>query len=108
VSELLLYFSLLSGDIYHVEADEVKNLDKSQMPLLKRPNPNCNKCYGRFYTGFETIKKYYVPCPKCMRKCVDWERLKDGDLVIETPKTTNEIADHEFIMAAEGDGIEGQ
>ena len=105
---LKLFFSLISGDMYYLESDEVKNLDKSQVPLTEKPNSNCKQCYGRFYTGFEVNKKYYIPCPKCMKTCVDWEALKDGDIVIETPKTTNEIADHEFITAAESSGIEGE
>ena len=107
MKDLKLFFSMVSGDMYYVEPDEVKNLAKDQIPLLKKPNSNCKKCYGRFYTGFETIKKYYVPCPTCMRKCVDWESLKE-DPVIETAKSTSEIADHEFIMAAEQSNIEGE
>lgn len=98
MSDLKLYFSLVSGDIYYIEPDEIKNLDSSQIPLLKKPNSNCKKCYGRFYTMFETKRKYYIPCPKCMRTCVDWAALK-ADPVVETPVTTKQIADNEFIEA---------
>jgi len=108
MDELKLFFSLISGDMYYVEEDEVKNLDKSQVPLKKKPSSSCKKCYGRFYIGLETKSKSYVPCPKCISKCVDWSALKDENITIETPKTTNEIADHDFIMAAEQAGIEGE
>lgn len=108
MEDLKLFFSLVSGDMYYLQEDEIKNLDKSQVPLLKKPSSSCKKCYGRFYTGFETIKKYYTPCPKCMKTCVDWDALKNQDVVIETPKSTKEIADHDFIMAAEQAGIEGE
>lgn len=106
MNELKLYFSLISGDIYHVEEDEVKNLDANQIPLHKKPNSNCKKCYGRFYMGYDPNKKYYIPCPKCLNKCVDWEALKE-DPVVETPKTTDQIADDEFIEAANSADIEG-
>ena len=108
MDNLKLFFSLISGDMYYVEEDEIKNLDKSQIPLTVKPKSNCKKCYGRFYTALETKKKYYIPCPRCMKKCVDWNALKDGDVVIETPRSTNEIADHDFVKAAEQAGIEGE
>jgi hypothetical protein len=107
MNDLKLYFSMISGDMYYIEPDEVKNLDKSQIPLTKKPRGNCNRCYGRFHIGFETKKKYYIPCPKCMKKCVDWDALTE-DPVVEAPITTSEIADHEFIKAAEESGIQGE
>jgi hypothetical protein len=103
--ELKMYFSLISGDLYFVEADEVKNLDKAQIPLIKRPKSNCKKCFGRFHIGFENIRKHYLPCPKCMKKCVDWDAIKDDEIVVETPVTTNTLADHDFITEAEKAGV---
>jgi len=103
---LKLYYSLISGDMYYVEEDEIKNLDKSQVPLVKKPNSSCKTCYGRFYMGYDPKKKFYVPCPKCMNKCVDWKSMKE-DPVVETPITIGEIADNDFIRAAEAAGIEG-
>jgi len=101
MQELKLFFSLVSGEMYYVEPDEVANLDKSQVPLIKKPSQSCKKCYGRFYTMYETKKKYYMPCPKCMKKCVDWESMKAEEAIVETPMTTNEIAEHEFIKEVE-------
>jgi hypothetical protein len=101
MENLKLIFSLISGDMYYVELDEVKNLDKAQIPLLKKPNSSCKKCYGRFHIGYETLKQYYIPCPKCTKTCVDWDAIKSNEIVVETPKTTKDIADHDFIMATE-------
>ena len=102
---LKLFFSLISGDMYYVEPDEIKNLDKSQVPLTTKPKSNCKKCFGRFYVMYEIKKKYYIPCPKCMKTCVDWDTMKSEEIVVEAPKTTNEIADHEFIMEVEKSGM---
>jgi len=39
-------------------------------PLLEElkcmPDPNCRYCYGRGYTGKDTITDLYVPC-KCVK-----------------------------------------
>ena len=71
----LLYFSLFSGQIYDVPEDEVKLLDGFQIPLIERPKDTCRKCYGRFYTAFNTTGGYYEVCASCARKYVDAKRL---------------------------------
>lgn len=78
-----VYFSLLSGEIYEVEADEGKNLDKYQIPLKHRPKGSCRKCHGRLYRGFDTINKLYVVCLPCMSKCIVAHAA--DDLVVEAP-----------------------
>ena len=88
--ELKLYFSLLSGDIYTIEADEIKNLDGHQIPLIKKPLTSCRKCYGRFYIGFNTTLKVYQICPKCANKCIDFKAIKNKSIEIETIKQTDE------------------
>lgn len=95
---LKLYFSLISGELFYIEEDEIKNMDETQIPLKKKPNSSCNKCYGRFHVGFHTQGKYYIPCPKCLRKCADFDLIKD-DITVEAPKTTNQIADEQFTEA---------
>lgn len=82
--KLKLFFSLLSGDIYQIESDEVKNLDDYQIPLLQRPNTSCKKCYGRLYHMYNTTTKIYQPCPRCARKCFDFKSMKT-EIKIETP-----------------------
>jgi len=107
-NNLKLYFSLVSGDMFYVNEDEVKNLDESHIPLKQKPSSSCKSCYGRFYIGRDVKyngsvwqKGHYIPCPKCMRKCVDWEQLKSKDVTVETPRTTTEIANDAFSEAIE-------
>lgn len=83
---LRLFFSLTSGEIYNIAEDEVKNLDKNQIPLKNRPKDNCKKCYGRMYESKHLRKEsegwvfdYYTPCSKCSKKCVDFEYLLQMD-----------------------------
>lgn len=66
-----LYFSLFSGELYLVNADETAELDAFQVPLLKYPNKNCKKCHGRFHEGFNLTYKHYMMCTKCLKKCAD-------------------------------------
>jgi hypothetical protein len=80
---LNLYFSLITGDIYKVEDDEIKHLDKYQIPLKKRPSNSCKKCFGRFYWGKDLKTGIHVPCPKCMSSCIDWNKIKEGEIGID-------------------------
>jgi RNA processing factor Prp31 len=89
--ELKLFYSLISGEIYTVEADEVDNLDQYQIPLLQRPKDNCKKCYGRMYIGRDVHKDIYIICHKCAKKCVDFDNMKDDEIVVETPKILDDI-----------------
>ena len=85
---LRLFFSLTSGEIYNIAEDEVKNLDKNQIPLKNKPPRKCNRCYGRMYEGKHLQKDtdgwtadYYIPCSKCSKKCVDFEYLLQMDTI---------------------------
>lgn len=69
-----IYYSLLSGTVYTVNEEETKNLDKFQLPLLKKPKDSCKKCYGRGYFGYEPKLKYYPPC-SCLKKLIDFDTL---------------------------------
>jgi hypothetical protein len=81
-----LLFSLITGDIYQIEVDEMKNMDKYQIPLTKRPSTSCKKCYGRFHIGYNTVVKVYRLCPKCIPSCVDFNLLASETFEIETAK----------------------
>ena len=105
MSNLKCFFSMVSGEIYHVEEDEVKNLGKDQIPLKEKPKSNCKKCYGRFFTGRHMkrvdnnwVQDYYIPCPKCAQKYIDWATFKE-EVQVESTKTTNELADKNFVDA---------
>ncbi len=82
----LLIFSLITGDIYQIESDEYKNMDKYQIPLLKKPSDKCNKCFGRMHTGFNETLKIYQICPRCVNKCVNFAQLRSEEIDIETTK----------------------
>lgn len=71
----LVYYSLLSGEIYEIDADEVENMDQFQIPLTQRPK-QCKKCFNRGYIGYDSTLKYYPMC-KCVLKCIDHSRIKD-------------------------------
>lgn len=81
-----LMFSLLTGDIYTIESDELKVADRYQIPLVKRPHPSCKKCYGRMYSSFNETLKIYTLCSKCVSKCVDFNAMKNENIEIETIK----------------------
>lgn len=79
-------FSLITGDIYKIEADELKNMDNYQIPLAKLPKSSCRRCFGRMHIGFNEKIKVYALCPKCTSRCVDFKLLKDENIKIETIK----------------------
>jgi len=68
----IIFYSLLSGQVYTVDSDEVENLDQFQVPIKKEPDHSCKKCYGRGYIGFDVHKKYYKMC-RCINKHIDRE-----------------------------------
>ena len=80
-----IMFSMITGDIYEIEADELKNMDKYQIPLKMRPSGSCRKCYGRMYSDFNRTLKIYTPCSKCVNRCVDFDKYKE-EVEIETAK----------------------
>lgn len=82
--EKQLMFSLITGDLYTILSDELKNMDEYQVPLIKKPKDNCNKCYGRFYTGKNLTHNLFIMCPKCSPKYIDLQKVKT--LVVSSNK----------------------
>lgn len=74
--EKQIIFSLITGEVYTILPDELKNMDEYQVPLKKHPDAKCRKCYGRFYTGKNLIHNLYIMCPRCSAKCLDLEKVK--------------------------------
>ena len=81
-----LIYSVITGEIYEIESDELKNMDSYQIPLRKRPHHSCKACYGRMHEGFNETLKAYVPCSKCAHKCVDYSLMRNEEINIETIK----------------------
>jgi len=84
--ETKLCFSIVSGQIFHIQEDEVKNLGGECILLKKQPSSSCNRCYGRLYTGKHlTMQKlegwteagYFIPCTKCLRQYADHDYVKE-------------------------------
>lgn len=69
-------FSVFSGTLQEVPKSSVMSLGLGQLPLLKKPKDNCNKCYGRLYQGRDVNNLSYVPC-KCVNKNINLESLKE-------------------------------
>ncbi|MDD4109953.1 MAG: hypothetical protein PHS54_00205 [Clostridia bacterium] len=80
-----IMFSMITGDIYEIESDELKNMDKYQIPLKMRPSGSCRKCYGRMYSDYNLKLKIYTPCSKCVNRCVDFKQYQE-DVEIESIK----------------------
>ena len=78
-NNIILIYSLLSGDVYEIPEDEFDNLDDFQIPLLKLPNKSCKRCYGRGYIGYDPVKKYYPMC-RCIVKHLDRDRISNINL----------------------------
>ena len=78
-TDKIIFYSLLSGDVYELSIDEIDNLDEFQIPILRKPKHNCKRCYGRGYIGQDLIKKYYPIC-SCIGRHIDKERIKTMQL----------------------------
>lgn len=82
--DLCLYFNLISSDLYYIESDEIKNLDKYQIPLIKKPKTSCRHCFGRGSEGKDIKTNLYKPC-RCMKFCINFDKTPD---FIDTEKVT--------------------
>ena len=68
--ETKIYYSIFSGIVYEVCADEVAVLDDGQVPLTAMPSKSCRKCYGRGFVTHDVKRGIYNAC-NCLRKHVD-------------------------------------
>ena len=84
INKLIHFFSLTSGEIYKVFEDEIKNLDKYQIPLKSLPSTSCRKCYGRGYFGKDLKLNIFLVC-KCMQKHINFDKFNQ-EITVETPK----------------------
>lgn len=75
--EMVWIFNTVSGEIYQLYRYELKAAQLYEVPLKKRPNSNCKKCYGRLYTGRIPETGYFYPCAKCMRAFADIEYINE-------------------------------
>ena len=69
----IIVYSVFSGTVYEIPERDANLLDIGQIPLKKYPNPKCNKCFGRGYSGRDTQTYAYMPC-SCVHKVVDFSK----------------------------------
>jgi hypothetical protein len=67
---------MISGDYFYIEKDEIKNMDKYMLPLLKKPSLNCKHCWGRGFEGKHVKMNIYMVC-RCLQKCIDFSKASD-------------------------------
>lgn len=75
----ILIYSLFSATYYEVLESDVSLLDIGQLPLLKRPKSNCNKCQGRGHLGRDTQNYTYAVC-SCVRKVINFDIIKSAEI----------------------------
>lgn len=78
------YFSLVTGEIVKILADEVAILENYQIPLRKKPN-TCKKCYNRCYSKYDDFNQAYIPC-KCVTNAIDNDAYKGTEISFYIPK----------------------
>jgi hypothetical protein len=71
-------YSIFSGTFYEVLDEDVTILDIGQLPLIKNPNKNCSKCYGRGHTGRNFENLTYSVC-NCVKKVIDYALTKNEE-----------------------------
>ena len=80
----LYAFSVITGQVFDIDEDDVKTLFNYQIPITEQPNSKCKKCYGRGYTGIDANTKFYHMCP-CTSKSI-MKGFNVSNIVIPTPK----------------------
>jgi hypothetical protein len=61
-------FNAYSGELYELHEDELSNILEGEIPLTRNPNRSCKHCFGRGNLGYDSIKRIYHVCPKCVYK----------------------------------------
>lgn len=83
--EFAYYYSLVTGRVEKILADEIKLLEVYQIPLKKKPQSTCKKCYGKRYSRYDTFNKAYIPC-NCVKKVADLENYQNSEISFYIPK----------------------
>ena len=81
----LYAFSVITGQIFDIDEDDIKTLFNYQIPITEKSNPSCKRCFGRGYTGIDTNTKFHYMC-SCTSKNI-MKGYNASEIVISTPKT---------------------
>ena len=76
-NKTMLMYSIFSGTFYEIPESDFKLMDGGQIPLTKKPNSGCNKCYGRGHLGRDTQTFGYTVC-NCVRKVANLNLIKNA------------------------------
>ena len=80
----LYVISIVTGDTFKIQEDDVPTLYKYQIPLKKKPHHSCNRCHGRGWTGIDPQNGLHHLC-KCVDKCF-MDGYKISEMTIEMPR----------------------
>jgi hypothetical protein len=61
-------YNAYSGELYNLLEEELKTIIEGEIPLTRKPNSSCKLCFGRGSVGYDSLKKLYHTCPKCVYK----------------------------------------
>jgi|LakMenE18May11ns_1017448.scaffolds.fasta_scaffold9532599_2 hypothetical protein len=80
----LYAISIVTGDTFKIQQDDVPTLFKYQIPLKKLPKSSCNKCFGRGWESIDPQNGLHHLC-KCTTKSF-MDGFKISEMVIEMPR----------------------
>jgi hypothetical protein len=75
MDNIIFCFSAFSGKYYKMLKEDVNLLEDGQLPLTKKPDNNCKKCYGRGHIGQNTHNFTYELC-SCVHNRIDFDIIK--------------------------------
>jgi hypothetical protein len=68
-------YSVFSGTFYTIPEKDVSLLNIGQLPLVKKSNISCKKCYGKGHNGRDLNTFAFQVC-SCVRKNIDFDIVK--------------------------------
>jgi len=66
-NDRLYAFSVITGQVFPIQKDDIKLLFKYQIPITNKPKSSCKKCFGRGYTSMESKTNFHIMC-SCISK----------------------------------------
>lgn len=70
------YFNTKTGEIFQALPNE--KILFFHLPLKENFKRDCNSCYGKFHTGFNSTTNEFSLCPKCVKKYFDQSKYSSG------------------------------
>lgn len=92
------YFSVFTGLVYELDEKYAKNLDCGQLEITNLPKSGCKKCYGRGYTGKNTIIEHYDMCTCVVRDASPSFLKAAADHQIEDVQLNTKKSDFDSIV----------